>query len=395
MTDWFVRTFAMGTLSLAVGACSDAAPSSGTGEVRDSAGVRVIDLAGVDGVPERELTFDSTWGPNQDLLLGDPVYLDVASAGLVTLLDPMSTRVIVLSASGEVEATFGRSGEGPGEFSEFLAGIVSTDSTILVADLNLQRLTRFTLDGRLLGSRKLTGAGPAGVGVYGRDWRSYPGGGVAFREFSDSGDILIRWNDEDIGILHGVPFPEREEFLMPTVLWDVDASGRVVVARSDGYRVEAWIPSSPSPEWVAVGNERMSGLDDQEREHLIALVLEVLGRQNVPPDQAALVVERLEFPNRAPVLAGLLVAPDGAVWVQHALPVLQMGRAALQIGTTDGIGARRWDVMTPDGLPREVVLMPEGFSPRRFLDGWLYGLRTDGVGTTTVARVSWDGDHRF
>ena len=74
----------------------------------------------------------------RDARLGPKNNIYVADAGVA--------KVKVYSPSGELVNSFGKRGRGPGELTS-IKGFAVTDSTVLVWDQNLQRMTIFGLDG--------------------------------------------------------------------------------------------------------------------------------------------------------------------------------------------------------------------------------------------------------
>ena len=137
---------------LHVAACADSEAHEPGGVVRDSAEIRLIDLPPfADSEPELVLAIDSSWNPAAGLEIGTLSDVAVAPGNRILLLDEMAANVIVLSPSGEVEAVFGRTGQGPGEFGpQGLSTLVATDSSVIIPDLSLQRITEFSFDGQVL-----------------------------------------------------------------------------------------------------------------------------------------------------------------------------------------------------------------------------------------------------
>jgi hypothetical protein len=131
-------------LLILFGACSDSAPMSGA-VVRDSAGVRLVEH-----------------GPLTDAIafrLGDPVYRVgwseddhdfvrvptgvLLSGGRAAVGDLGTDEVIVLSATGQVEAVLGGSGQGPGEIGRIRAVYGLPGDTLVVEDIGNGRVALF------------------------------------------------------------------------------------------------------------------------------------------------------------------------------------------------------------------------------------------------------------
>ena len=128
-------------------ACGDASTSSGTGAgvtVRDSAGITVVQNGSVEVAPVHEigeplLDIGTVDGPDEYLLAG---------AGAVALLDgggvaigDRSRTIRYFGADGSYEGSFGRQGDGPGEFQYPHAIWQRADGALVVFDARHWRLT--------------------------------------------------------------------------------------------------------------------------------------------------------------------------------------------------------------------------------------------------------------
>lgn len=87
-------------------------------------------------------------------LIGQVSGIELGEDGRIYIADAQAHVVHILDASGDVEATVGREGQGPGEFLGPSALRLHADS-LLVVDTGNQRIQRFTPDGDVLDSRPL------------------------------------------------------------------------------------------------------------------------------------------------------------------------------------------------------------------------------------------------
>jgi len=356
--------------------------------VTDSAGVRIIDLPPFS--PQEQVTqlpIDSSWSPSAGIEIGDLRDMAVVPGRGLLLLDDLAVTVLFLSDAGELLARIGREGRGPGEFDpQGLSRIVATDSSVFVPDLFLQRLTEFSLDGRVLRTRPL----PISP-VYAVDWRGHPGGGLAFRAFEQFGDRIFRLAGPEVDPLFssGISNDLGNLLLAPVTLWDLTSNGDVLFGRSDEGSVELRRAGSGELVWRTRWPPRAQELGNDEVIFLEDLVRESILRES-PQITAELLARNLasiQYPDRPPVLAGILAAPGGWVWVRHARPIREMGREALRVGSAEGFGGSRWDVLDSEGFLRSRVGLPEGFTPLRFGGEWLYGILADEMGMERPARV--------
>lgn len=150
-------------------ACGDAPPTTATGAVRDSAGIRIV---------ENEVP---AWNEGEAWHLGDDPILDlgrldgpdetqffqvtsgtVLSDGSIVLGSMGSHDLRRFTADGEHLWTVGREGEGPGEFSGLMQVIAAAGDTLLTYDFRLRRFSRFAPDGSFVDSRPLEGPNESG-----------------------------------------------------------------------------------------------------------------------------------------------------------------------------------------------------------------------------------------
>jgi len=348
-------------------ACVDSGPHPPAGVVRDSAGIRLIELPPFPTLEtELVLAIDSSWAPAEGLEIGRLTDIAVAPGDRVLLLDELESKITVLSTTGEVEAVFGRTGEGPGEFNgRGLRNLVTTDSSVLVPDLHLQRITEFSFSGEVLAITTF----PLSP-VYAVDWRRHPGGGLAFRALEQTGDLLIRMVGDEVDTLFTLPITNDTPNLLlaPQALWDLTPEGHFVVGRSDQPLVEFRAEGLGTPIWIARRSDLGDELGEDARLHLEGLVTESARRQSpgASAEELAQMLAFVQYPDRAPVFAGIFSAPGGDIWVRHAQPVRSMGLEAMRVGSSEAFGGPDWDVLNSDGLLRARVRLPEGFTPRRF-----------------------------
>jgi len=393
--NWRMRVgFGLGLMTLILTllfGCDIQGRASSFGVVRDSAGVRLVDLPGsaFDGTVT-ELSIDPSWAPSAGLEIGDLLDLAVIPGRGILLLDELAESVSFVSNSGEVLAVIGRAGQGPGEFNpQGLSQIITTDSSVFVPDLFSQRLTEFNFGGEVLGMQGLPQSP-----VYAVDWRSYPGGGLAFRAVEQLGDQIIRFEGEATDTVLSLQFSNdyTNLLLAPATLWDLTETGNVLFARTDRACVELLRKGTGDVLWRAQWAQPAGELGEESVAHLEGLVRDRILR-DTPDISGELLTGNLamiQYPEKAPVLAGLMSGPGGDVWVRRAKPVGAMGPEALLLGSSDGIGGQDWAVLTSEGLFKARARLPAGFTPRRFSAGWIYGILADDLGIETAARV-WIG----
>lgn len=147
-------------LALLLTACSGGDSASAVGSVaRDSLGVRIVENSQQQGstwTAEPEPLFALGWNS------GDPTFTWLQAGRILpnggALVGDFGSGVIYqVDPDGSVVTSWGRKGEGPGEFQAFDA-ILHTGDSILVSDGRLQRLTVLSSDGAVLATHRQAGA---------------------------------------------------------------------------------------------------------------------------------------------------------------------------------------------------------------------------------------------
>jgi hypothetical protein len=397
-----LRVVAVCSLLAGVG-CGEEPPFEGaSGLVRDSAGIRMVELSGSPAASTRLLRIDQGWLEEFDLEVGRIGDVAPLPGGGAVMADEMTGAISVLGPRGELRLQFGRLGEGPGEFSPHggVRWLVTSDSSVMVPDIQLQRITEFSLVGEVLAIHPMPGSAPGsapGSGsddamVIGMDWRAHPRGGMVFRSLHPEGDRILWARGDALETLYtfDLPWPDSNLLLPPTALWDLGPGGELVTAHSDRGRIEMRVPGEVSPSWVTWWEAAAGEVTARDRAHLEELLLtsvEAQGMGRLPPEERDRVLRSVALPVAAPVVASVLVDHTGRTWVQGAAPIQEMGLDALRVGLAMGFGGRVWWVLGRDGLLEEVVTLPRGFHPQRFLEDCMLGTLEGELGVERPARV--------
>ena len=148
--------------------CTSAPPWAGSVGMRD--GIEVI------ANPHTPLLSEARGLVSEQWVLQGPTWQNPsvvhAAAGLVVVVDPPADRVHLVSGSGELLRSFGRSGDGPGEFRDLRDALFDGDR-VVVFDRGRRGIAYMSLDGDYLSSLPIDGA---------------PWGGFPLR----TGELLVR-----------------------------------------------------------------------------------------------------------------------------------------------------------------------------------------------------------
>ncbi|MEO8201825.1 MAG: 6-bladed beta-propeller [Gemmatimonadota bacterium] len=140
-------------LSVVLGACNrKSAPSEVVG--RDSAGVRIIDVASADqplpwSFTEVRRLGGADSGPGA-FTEANGYTVATDAMGLIYVLDPLASQVQVFDTTGHAVRSMGRKGGGPGEFQWPASVTVRPNGEVNVFDIGKQSLVRFAADGSML-----------------------------------------------------------------------------------------------------------------------------------------------------------------------------------------------------------------------------------------------------
>ncbi len=312
----------------------------------------VVHVANTGDAPEWRLTEVVSIGPKSVTESGAPdEFGRVSSAALgpdeaLYVADMLNSEVRVFGMDGAHRRTFGREGEGPGEFTS-LYSVAWVGGRLLALDYHLGRITEFSGDGEVLGDRRMPGrisgwpsnlrffhVGPdeayaityvVAEGRRSRRFAGHDGGGATGDTLpflaspqSAPGETTCEYNEGWVSFFD-IPFG-------PSFVQHPGPAGTLYTAVTDVYRIavtrggdtlrviERALPAEPvSDEEWELGNREF-------REFLA----ETPGADCDPPRPAR--------PNAKAFIEDFFLAPDGKLWVEVV-------RTA----------SNRWELFDPEG----------------------------------------------
>lgn len=395
VTRWALRRGAkLCAVAAAVYGCGDGGDGAAPLSIRDSSGVRLVEhsapqAAGVQEwqVPDEPVLVLGSAEGEQETQFFRIASARRASDGAIVVANTGTNEVRVFSPEGAVLGTFGRSGDGPGEFQALAGAWPLPDGSILTFDRRSGRLQVFTRGGDLV--RTISLAGPDGSesleGVLG------DGSLVTFRTRS-SAPGMQRHSRTKV-LLHRSPSGELLDTIGSTEWLQI-------LPRQVREGVVALITPLFSPVGqVGVGDDRIV-LSDAQQPAVRVLgpsgrVVQIIrwldqDRAVRPAHRRAFREERLgmaeteeqrvyvrkdlegsEWAERFPALDGLLPGPDGGFWVK-AYPRPGEG------------GSARWWVFNRHGILEREVHVPSGFWLEEIGEDYLLGI---GLGELSVQQV--------
>lgn len=403
-------------------ACSpgDARPSL---EVVDSAGVRIVrNVAAGAAVPlEPDLIVGTVDGP-EELQFHGVLDLAVRDDGAILVTDRSST-VRQFSAAGEHVRSFGRRGEGPGEFS-WPSGLHVYGDTIAVVDGQLDRITEFDSTGALIGTLPLSSrsrrislvARVDGAWIarsYPMQWQYRPG-----QETRDT-TRLVHLTPRDLAAIDvvGAPAPrtvvEYESgsawgiaygdggMTVARPLWQpsrgyaIDGSGNVYVSHGLPYRIEVY--DADGFLWSVIERDhqpvRVAGdLNARYWQKVDAWLDTTKASPHEMEVSAAALRGRADLPvhEHLPALGTLFVSSAGTLWAQR--PDLVADPVAFEWTRERIAQDSYWDVYDHEGRFVATVQLPAAFRARAAADRSIYGVLRDDLDVQHVARFTLPAD---
>lgn len=402
-----VRTSARAALFLVAltGCGSDPAADEAGFEVRDSAGVRMVSNAQV----ESPLT--STEVIRVGVVDGDPRYqfndirtITVDADGGFWVVDGNES-VRHYDNAGELVGSVGGRGGGPGESEMYYSATLRGDSVLLLGVPGVMQL--FDADGSLLGSASRSAGGyRQPVGVAGGRWlfrqQAYPTDqGEVFRSpitylaapsLDAPADTLRSFQGElrqVQGLEGGFPRIGRASWFRGNPSFAVDGQGRIFVSDTLAYRVETYDPAGR----LARVLERPA--EPRAFEEAWLAEVEVGFEEAMSHDGGPMDRDRIErqmasatpdpAPEHLPFIEGLLVGPDGELWVEradrHPNPALRA--VAHQYGYVRHAWLPTWaaprvfDIFDAEGRYEGTVELPDDFAPMAIVGNRVYGVHYD------------------
>ena len=391
-------------------ACGGDGAREWQGTVTDSAGVEVVSNTG-SGL----WASDEGWTVQQDLVIGtaegDPDYqfgqiagLDVGDDGRVYVTDQQAQQIRVFSSEGEFLTTLGQPGSGPGELSPAVGQVfVTPGDTVVVPDLGLQRLSRYSPTGETLESTPL----PMTEGLPVK-WMEAPDNSLVQQsmvmqlpgqqEVEQKNLLLRRSPDgEVLDTVMEMPMGGTVSFAggQPSFkifesepMWTIGPDGRLYFGVNSQYRIEVYSPGGELTRVVQKPGERTAITDSDETEYR-RVIEDAWQRQGMNAQAMELMSQALSFAEFYPAYANILGGPEGSLWVQ----AIQTPDAVAEAGGTfnlQDIGAPTWEVFDDQGRLLGTVTMPPRFTPILFVNDHIYGVLRDELDVQYVARMTVD-----
>ena len=391
---------------LCVAACRAQDAGSWQGSVRDSAGVSITENAGA-GV----WTAERVWSVRPSLSIGaaegDSAYLftrviDLAvdGSGRMLVLDQATAQVRVYDASGRFVHSIGSRGQGPGELSIWVSGVLLMGDSVLVPDHVQRRINVYTSSGASLGERALVSRPGS------QSWSRAADGRLLFRGVAIGRDsagnfetwdglLAVRDSGTAVDTLIAFDYPRsplggpgrpRVPLLVNAAFWTRLEDGRIAWSSLDRDHVRVLDADGALRSLIHHAAWQARPASPADHAALRAKLEEKL--RLMGGDAASVPQLDLIQPDRLPAITALRAGPTNTLWVQRMGAVAGIDPFAVNAADRTGwLGGPVWDVFDARGRYLGSVEMPARFLLLRITESSLYGVLKDEQDVEHVVRL--------
>jgi len=314
---------------------------------------------------EEELTIGKTREGEEPVFIGI-TGIKVDSEGNIYVLDGRARKVLVFDKDGKHIRSFGRKGQGPGEFQIANDIVLTPDETIMILDRGNLRLSFFSQEGELLNE--------ISTSKIPRLFRIYPDtDGNYTARINLLGQKYIYQikkldeNLEELSLIAELEHPRRTDVLemyFPNLIAVVMKDDKIVLGNWQHYKLTVTDRTGRTIREINKDyNPVKITYEDKER------VIKELSA-GIP------LRRRVEFPDNYPAFQGLSCDEQGRIFV----------RTSERAEDNEGYC---YDIFDEEG--KYIAKIPLGFFPRTWKNNKLYTLEEDEEGFQVVKRykVKW------
>ena len=292
----------------------------------------------------------------------------VDDSGRIYTLDPKEIKIRVFNTKGKLLRTFGRRGQGPGEFSGPGRIKVTPDGTLLIYDVLSRMFTYLTLDGKFMKTvsvKKIPG------GLVRIDSRGY-----VYQHKTARGENIVQElvkYDPDLNPIQTFhsfektrklwlsnPFPERYNFVVSEndhLIWILSSTYDIHVVDPNGKTIKRILKDYDPVKITDTDKERIMKEED---------AIDAPFRR------------KIEFPEYHPVVSGLFIDDQGRIYTKTS-----------ERGEKGGV---YYDVFNPEGRYIARFSLPENEQVAVIKDNRLYCIireNEEGIPLAKRYRLEW------
>lgn len=314
----------LGGLSVVV-ACTNR-PAASVGSVRDSSGVRLVELPGVDAI-KREWKLEGAPAFRLGWAQRDPQLQNVVSgrfldSGRIVIADNGAKTIYILESNGVVAAALGGKGKGPGEFQTIIGVTPLQADSFLVTDYTNDRATLY--DGEHWVSDERLAIRPGYVYDTGSSspedrFLTFPWAGIFPKP--GWGKAPVMRVDETFSTADTVM--ERDVLLVTRrydhnpvrqMGWLQYGGGMVITARTDRAQVE-WRSPNGVLNQVSRWDHRARDLNGNDWSRYADALRKRHENEARSELEGALAAQKVDFGGSYPALQRIYAAHGGNVWI--------------------------------------------------------------------------------
>lgn len=369
-------------------------PAPSAGSVRDSAGVRIVENPAPDSTTRLDWTLSAEPVLSIGAMDGDPALqlFRVEDAlrlddGSILVSNGGTSEVRVYDRDGGHRGTWGREGEGPGEFTGLTRISTWPGDSIMAWDFFQNRLTLFDREGVATRSHRLTQGDGLGAGRFEGllpDGSLVTASLISFapeeqtsglvrrsRHFARVGSDGTRLSDlgrhpdeeyyvrAEVGAIVRHPFRRS----VHSVVWN----GRIVISPSDRYEIRAYDPDGSLSLLVRREHEAVAVTQEDVDRYVETRIGEAA--EDARPTLRA-VFEGMPLVESFPAFSALIADGSGDLWVREYDP--------------PGADRSLWTVFAGDGRVRGLMETPAGLTVFRIGPDYVLGRSVDELGVERV-----------
>lgn len=303
----------------------------------------------------------------------------------IVVSDREALSVRVFGPDGELQASMGRAGEGPGEFESMFGLWVVPPDTIEVWDPQAARITRFSADGSLIATQRVYPHPPeAPDGILDLPAGRLPGGEVALAWTVGRTSTTSRMRQADQTVLGRFGADGRLIRILGTVSGMVRSQGSPIVFTpfpyADRYRDTVYVTNGVNGDVFvfdpAGGLERSftlpaESIGGSEAWDMLENTLSASG------DTATLNLVRSRVrAEQTPALGGMFIDHQGLLWAKVYDPATD----PIYTDASPWGGGGEWLVSRRDGQVMARVQLPTNVAPLDVRGDRMLGLSRDALG---------------
>jgi len=306
--------------------------------------------------------------------------------GRIAALNGGSNTIRIFGPDGSLLTEFGGSGDGPGEFRSLGSAHILRADTLIIWDGRRPGFSFFTVSGQLIQSQTLTPPGTERLNglellsdgrllleTYASPLTQDPGRSVGIHR--DFAPLILM--DREGAILDTVGmFPSAELGIVRIAgglgmglvpfgknSWIDTRGNSILVGTAEDMEVSVFDPRGRLQSIFRVPEVELTLLEE-DRDWFF----EQLSKRAKTPEEGEMleaVIEGMVFPEKKAAYSGMLVGPDGTVWLRTGLHFPPEG------------SSREWTVFSPEGALLGALQLPEGFEVFEFGSDYALGVWKD------------------